>query len=179
MKIDTTKISGYAEMTAEQKIAALEAYEYEDNKNLLSQRNAEIAKKKTEIEELNKKIAEKMTADERAAAEKAALDKERDEEIKALRRENAINRNTAKYAAMGYDAKLAEETATALVDNDIDKVFANQAIFNASMKASIEADALRGTKPPAGKQTDNEAPDFDKMTDAEYFKFMNERKKHA
>jgi hypothetical protein len=29
MKIDTTAISGYAEMSAEEKLAALEAYEFE------------------------------------------------------------------------------------------------------------------------------------------------------
>ena len=31
MKIDTSKIEGYAEMTPEQKLAALEGFEYEDH----------------------------------------------------------------------------------------------------------------------------------------------------
>ena len=35
MKIDTGSIEGYAEMTAEQKLAALEAFEYEDNSSEL------------------------------------------------------------------------------------------------------------------------------------------------
>jgi hypothetical protein len=30
-KIDTTKIEGYSEMTAEEKLAVLEAFEVEDN----------------------------------------------------------------------------------------------------------------------------------------------------
>ena len=49
-KIDTSKIEGYADMTPEQKLAALEGYEYEDNaaelekqKNALSKANSEAA----------------------------------------------------------------------------------------------------------------------------------------
>ena len=53
MKIDTTKIEGYEGMTAEEKLAALEGFEYDDNaqelervRNQLSKANAEAAKNK-------------------------------------------------------------------------------------------------------------------------------------
>ena len=46
MKIDTTTIEGYADMTAEQKLAALEAFEYEDN-------SAEIEKLKKNLSKAN------------------------------------------------------------------------------------------------------------------------------
>ena len=49
-KIDTSKIEGYADMSAEDKLKALEAFEYEDNaaelerqKNALSKANSEAA----------------------------------------------------------------------------------------------------------------------------------------
>ena len=55
-KIDTSKIEGYQDMTAEQKLAALEGFEYEDNsaelekhKNLLLPYNKDIPKPIVEV----------------------------------------------------------------------------------------------------------------------------------
>ncbi len=56
-KIDTTKIEGYAGMTAEQKLAALEAFELPDNnsaelerlKNAVSKANSEAAEYKKQL----------------------------------------------------------------------------------------------------------------------------------
>lgn len=50
-KIDTSKIEGYAEMTPEQKLAALEGFEYEDN-------SAELEKQKNALSKANSEAAE-------------------------------------------------------------------------------------------------------------------------
>ena len=43
-KIDTSKITGYAEMSAEDKLKALEAFEYEDNAAELDKQKAAVSK---------------------------------------------------------------------------------------------------------------------------------------
>ena len=91
MKIDVSKIEGFDSMTAEQKVEALTSYEYDDNKALLSQRNAENAAKKKEIEDLKAQLAAKMTADEKAEAERLEAEKAREEELKSLRRQVVVS----------------------------------------------------------------------------------------
>lgn len=175
MKIDVTKIEGFDSMTAEQKVEALTAFEYDDNKALLSQRNAEAAAKKKEIEDLKAKLAAKMTADEKAEADRLAADKAKDEELKALRRQVFISDNAAKYAGLGYSPEDARKTAEALADGDLDTVFAQQKAYADNLRASIVAEALKGTTPPQGKQTKPEAPDLDSMSDADYYKYLRSK----
>lgn len=172
MKIDVSKIEGYESMTAEQKVEALTAYEYDDNKALLSQRNAENAAKKKEIEDLKSQLQAKMTADEKAEAERVEREKARDEELKLLRRQVFVSDNAAKYTALGYSADDAKKTAEALADGDLDTVFNMQTAFYNNLKATLTAEALKGTTPPQGKQTNPETPDFDSMSDSEYYNYM-------
>ena len=47
-KIDTSKITGYAEMSAEDKLKALEAFEYEDNVAELEKQKAAVSKANSE-----------------------------------------------------------------------------------------------------------------------------------
>lgn len=176
MKIDVSKIEGYESMTAEQKVAAFEAFEYDDNKGLLSQRNAENAAKKKEIEDLKAQLAAKMTADEKAEAERVAKEKARDDELKALRRQVFVSDNAAKYVGLGYSAEDAKKTAEALADGDLDTVFNMQTAFYNNLKATLTAEALKGTTPPQGKQTGNETPDFDAMSDTEYYTYIQRMK---
>ena len=50
---------------------------------------------------------------------------------------------------MGYEEKLAEETATAMVDGDMDVVMANQSKYLEVQKKQIQADHMRKTPRPA------------------------------
>ena len=151
-KIDVTKISGYADMTPEEKLSALEAYEFEveapapasDNevrlKEALSRANSQAA-------EYKRQLREKQTEVEREAAERAERDKERDEELATLRRERTISKFEAQYLAAGYSPELASASAKAQADNDTETVLANQLKFIAETKKNLEAAAL-GKQPP-------------------------------
>ena len=58
----------------------------------------------------------------------------------------------AKYMAEGYDEKLAKETATALADGEMDKVFANQSAFLAVRTETLKKEMLKTTpRTPAGE----------------------------
>ena len=73
MKIDVSKIEGYAEMTAEEKLAALEALEIGEgmvDKKLLDKANSEAA-------DYKRQLRQAMSDAERKAAEEATENKPR------------------------------------------------------------------------------------------------------
>lgn len=152
MKIDTTKIDGYEAMTAEEKIAALEAYEMATDytgyvkKELLDKANSEAASYKKQLEE-------KMTDEERKAAEENALVEQLRQENEALKREKNVSEATAKYISMGFDENLAKETAEAQVNGEMDKVMANVKITMENVRKQAEKANLEKMEDPARGQS--------------------------
>lgn len=173
MKIDTTKIEGYADMTAEEKLAALEAYEMDTTgmvrKELLDKATSEAAGYK-------KQLREKMSEDEKAKEERDEEFKRVSEELEQLRTERAIDSAAKKWMSLGYDEKLATETAKAMVSGDTEKVFANHAKFIAEKEKSLKAALLKDTPaPPPGEGGKGMTKDdFRKLTLPEKAKFAEE-----
>ena len=150
-KIDVSKIEGYAEMTPEEKVAALEAHEYDDlsaevekYKNAASKANSEAADwRKKHNALLSEEEQKKQATEEELTALRA--------KVEAMEKEKLIATHKAEFIAMGYDESLAEASAKALVDGDTAKVFANQKKFLEAHDKSIKAELLGDTpKPPAG-----------------------------
>lgn len=150
-KIDVTLIEGYDQMTPEQKLAALESFEYEDNAAELERLKSANSKANSEAAEYKRKLREKQTEEE-AKAQKEAEDREAlMKQNKELLERVAVSENTAQLVALGYDEALAAETAKAMYEGDTAKVFANQKKYQEGLKKKIEADLLDKTpKPPAG-----------------------------
>ena len=147
-KVDVSKIDGYAGMTAEQKIAALESYEIADpdysgyvKKEVFDKTASELASKKKELND-------KLTADE----QKEQADKEARDKLQAdyerLLRESKVSKYKAKFLGMGYEEKLAEETAVAMADGDSEKIFANQKKHLDELEKKVRADVLKTTPKP-------------------------------
>ena len=174
MKIDTSKIEGYADMTAEEKLAALEAYELDTTglvkKDLLDKAASEAASYK-------KQLREKLSADEQANAEREEAFKSMQAELETLRTEKAIEANTKKWMGLGYDEKLATETAKAMVSGDTEKVFANHAKFIADKEKNLRAQLLKDTPapPPGTGSGAMTKEDFRKLTLAEKATFAKEQ----
>jgi len=149
-KIDVSKIDGFDGMTAEEKIAALVAYEFdvpapstesEDKlKEALSRANGDAA-------EWKRKYRATLDDAKRAEEERAERDKARDEELESLRRERTISKLEAQYLAVGYPQELAASSAKAQADGDTATVLANQTKFISDTKKALEAAAL-GKQPP-------------------------------
>lgn len=155
MKIDTALIEGYAEMSAEEKLEALENYEYEDNAEQISKLKRQLSKANTEAAEYKRKQREAMDEDERAKQEREEELNTLREENKALKKEKDVSTYTSKYLALGYDKDLAKETAEAYVEGDTDKVFENQQKFLTSHDKAYKAELMqgKGSTPPAGEGT--------------------------
>ena len=150
-KIDTSKIEGYAEMTLEQKLAALEGYEYEDHSEELERQRAAVTKANGEAAEWKRKHTALLSEDEKKKQEDADKLASMEKELAELRKGKVVSDYKAKFVAQGYSEELADETAKALAEGDMTKVFANQQKFLTDYAKGVKAEALKGTpKPPAG-----------------------------
>ena len=150
MKIDVTQIEGYENMSPEEKLKALEGFDIPSpdysgyvKKDLYDKTASELAAKKKELKE-------RLSDDERENLERAQREQELRENYEKLLRESNISKTTAKFLALGYDDKLAAETAQAYVDGDNDKVFENQRKAQEALEKRIRADALKDTPTPTG-----------------------------
>lgn len=149
-KIDISKIDGYADMTPEQKIAALEAFETEDpdysgyvKKDVFDKTASELAAKK---KELNEKLTEDEQKKQKEQEERAELQAK----YEKLLHESEVSNFKAKLLGMGYEEKLAAETAEAMADGDTEKAFANQKKHLESVEKKVRAEALKDTPKPTG-----------------------------
>ena len=108
--------------------------------------DAEINRLKAQLSKANSE-----TADEAAAAEQKATMEKLTQENTDLKRSIALADKKTKLVAMGYDEKLADSTAIAMVDGDMDTVMKNQATFNESREKAIRAEQMKKTpRPTAG-----------------------------
>ncbi|RHC58327.1 hypothetical protein DW839_01875 [Enterocloster bolteae] len=137
-------------MTEEEISTALQtAGAGQSNTAELDKLKAQLSKANSEAADYKKQLRGKQTADEAAAAEqKAAMDKLTQENAE-LKRSFALSDKKAKLITMGYDEKLADSTAVAMVDGDMDTVMANQAKFNESREKAIQAELMKKTPRPA------------------------------
>lgn len=150
-KIDTSKIEGYANMTPEQKLAALEGFEYEDNSAELEKQKNALSKANSEAAEWKRKHNALLSEEEKKKQEDADKLAQMEQELADLRKGKTVSEYKAKFVAQGYDEVLAEETAKALADGDSAKVFANQSKFLEEYAKKVKADAIKKTpKPGAG-----------------------------
>jgi hypothetical protein len=175
-KIDVTQIEGYADMSAEDKLKALEGFDIPEpdysgyvKKELFDKTSSELAAKK-------KQLNEKMTEDEVKAQRDAEERAELQEKYEKLLRESDISKHKVKLIGLGYDEKLADETATAMIDGDMEKVFANQKKHLDSVEKRVRAEALKDTpKPtPDGDSKTMTLKDFRKMSAAERMTYASE-----
>ena len=147
-KIDTSKITGYAEMSAEDKLKALEAFEYEDNAAELEKQKAAVSKANSEAAEWKRKHNALLGEDEKKKQEQEEKFANMEKELSELREAKRVSEFKAKFIAQGYDEALAEDTAKAMADGDSAKVFANQQKFLDEYAKQVKADALKKTPKP-------------------------------
>lgn len=149
-KIDISTIEGYSEMTAEEKLAALEAMELPEPDFTGWVKKDALDKVASEAASYKKQLREKMTAEEekaeREAEERAALQ----QRVQELEREKTIHEYVTSYLAMGYEESLAKTTAEALVAGDMETVFENQRSFAQAREKALRAEILKTTPRPMG-----------------------------
>lgn len=146
MKIDTTKIEGFAEMSAEEKLAALEAYEFEapapKDSDEVSKLKTALSKANSEAADWKRQLREKQSEQERTEAERKEHEAAVEEELKTLRRDKTVSGYLAQCLSLGYEKTLALRAAEAMADNDAAAIIACQQEFLEAKTKEIEAAAL-------------------------------------
>lgn len=154
--IDVSKIEGYAEMTAEQKVAALEQYALPDADYTGYVKKDVFDKAASEAADWKKKHNALLSDEEKKSQETADLLEQYKQKAERLEKEQMVSGYKAKYLAMGYDERLADDTAQAYADGNAEKVFANQLTFIANHDKQIKAETMKNVPtPPAGTGTDS------------------------
>lgn len=149
-KIDLTTIEGYANMTTEQKLAALEGFNIPDPDYSGYVRKEVFDKTASELASKKKELTEKMTEDEQKKLQEQEHLEELQSKYDKLLHESEVSKCKAKLLAMGYEEKLADDTAEAMANGDSEKVFANQKKHLESVEKKVRADALKDTPKPIG-----------------------------
>lgn len=166
MKIDISKIEGYADMTAEEKLKALENLNIPDpdysgyvKKDVFDKTASELASKK-------KELSAKLTEDEKAKQEELEAREELQKKYDTLLHKSLVTENKAKLLSLGYEENLADNTAEAMANGDMATVFANQKKHLDSFEKKIRAEALKDTPKPTQDEDS-------KLMTAEKLKKMN------
>lgn len=150
-KIDTSKIEGYADMTVEQKVAALEALEYEDNASELERYKNAVSKANSEAADWKKKHNALLSEEERTKQTNEEELSTLRKKVEDMEKEKLVSEHKAQFLALGYDEALAAETAQAMANGDSATVFANQKKFLESHDKAYKAQLMGKTStPPAG-----------------------------
>lgn len=187
VSIDTSTIEGYEEMSVEDKLKALESYKFNDV-------SADLAAAQEENKRLkdatNKATHDRSIADKELKALKEQIKNGEGEKDTALAdlqakydtlvRKSTVSEYKASLISQGYDAELASETAEAMADGDMDKVFENNQKFIEAHDKAIKADLLKQTpRPEKGGTGDPGVPamtaeKFSKLSTSEQIAFKNE-----
>lgn len=150
-KIDITKIEGYEAMSPEEKIAALEAFEYDDGASVIERQKQAISSANADASNWKKKYKELLSDDDRKKQESTEELEQLRAEVTTLKQEKTQSEYVSKLLAQGYSETLAADTAKAMIEGDTTKVFANQQAFLVEYEKKVKADALKSTpRPPAG-----------------------------
>lgn len=172
MAFDWTKIEGYREdMTADEKLALLENHEPskpteptaptaptepttptpKDTKGYVPK--AQFDKLASELAAAKKNLRSKMTEDEAREEERLARQTAMEQELETLRKEKTISTYKANYLGLGFEEALAIETAEAMAEGDMDRVFANMKKHGDAQKKAWTAEVMKNTPaPPAGDE---------------------------
>lgn len=153
MAFDFTKLEGYKpEMTADEKLALLDKYEAPKADYAGYIKKDLFDKTASDLAEAKRQLKAKLTEDEQKEVERQAAEQAIKEELEALRKDKTLSETKSQFLALGYDEKLAHETAEAVVNGEVAKVFANQKLFIENVRKAERASALADTtkNPPAG-----------------------------
>ena len=164
------KIENYENMTPEEKVAALEAYE-PDMSGFVAK--SVFDKTASDLAAAKKSLKERMTEDEAKAAKDAEERAALMARVQELEHKEAVSTYMNSYLAMGYDEKTAKSSAEALAKGDMETVFANQKKHSEPREKNLRAELLKETPPPAGggKTGTMTLEDFRKMSPQERHDF--------
>lgn len=178
--VDTNKTGSEPENNVsdlEKRIKELES-ENGKLKQSVNSASADASRHKHEKEELQKQLNERMSEEERAKAEEAKRNEERDKELEELRTKMnvATYQATLTAADIGMDTETAKAVAEALNAGKYDSVFEGIRRFITAHDKTLREDALKNNPTLPGGASDKviTKEEFKNMSLSEMMNFKND-----
>lgn len=156
-QIDTAGIEGFDSMTADEKVSALLAFQYDDGAEKLKAAEAETAKWKaasdkasSEAAGYKKQLNASKSEEERAKIETEETMKAMQEELAALRQEKKISDAKTVFLGGGFDEATAADAATAFVESDIAKMSAALKKYREAIEIQTKSKLMDSSPKPDG-----------------------------
>lgn len=153
-KLDISTIEGYASMTPEQKVAALEALDIPDPDYSGYVKKTTFDQTASELAAWKKKYNDTLSADEQAKIARETELADLRSKVESLTKEKTLGEHKSSLIAQGYSEALANEAAKALMDGDSQKFFACQKAFLEEHDKKTKQDILKGTPRPGNSDGD-------------------------
>ena len=180
MKIDVTKIEGYENMSAEEKLKALEEFELEtpNVSDELAKLKNSLNKASSEAAEYKRQLKEKMTEQERIEAERQEELAKKDKLLNDLIKEKKVTDFTNNFLSVGFTDEIAKNSAEAIVNEDYATVFNNLKTFVEGVEKSAKAEVIKSTPKPTGTQNDTPSVTKEQFNKMEYMDRINFQKEN-
>lgn len=157
-QFDTSTIENFDAMTAEEKLDALLKADIPEqvdmSKYILKD---QFDKKVSDLNSQNKKLKDQMNAEQQkkieedeAKAAEAQKFADLESKYQELLKNSTLKEHTISLTGLGFDEKLAGETANAIVDGDASKLFANMKKFLENYRKAVEKELMDKTPGPGG-----------------------------
>ena len=164
-KIDPSKIEGFDNLSADEKVAALLNQEIEVEQTEpadVTRLKTSLSKANSESAEYKRLLREKQTEAERAEAERAEKDREREELLKSLLEEKRVSTYKSQLMAAGVDPDTADLMAKSLPEGVADEYFLATKSFLDNQRQKLLTESINkqpglsvGT-PPTAAQAERE-----------------------
>lgn len=166
-QIDTSGIENFDSMTADEKVTALLAFQYDDGAEKLKALEADVAKWKASSDKASSEAAGYKKQLNATKTEDELKRQESEETLNALKAELAefkqreqISTAKAAFLGGGFDDANATDAANAFIAGDIEKMSAALKKFRESIEVSTKSKLMGSNpKPESGAKTDDDGKD--------------------
>lgn len=165
MNIDTSSIAGFDSMTADEKVSALLAFQYDDGAEKLKAAEDNAAKMKAAFDKASSEAAGYKKQLNATKTEEELKRQETEEALSAMQAQLAEYQkrekiSTAKsvFLGGGFDEATAADAANAFTEGDIEKMSAALKKYKATIEAQIKSSLMDSNPKPDGGdavETDN------------------------
>lgn len=149
MKIDTSSINGFEEMSPEDKLNAILGLEIEDGADEITRLKTALSKSNSENADYKKKMKEKMSEDERLKAEQIERQKELEDKLAEYEKKERIANCSVELAKLGYNGETLVTASEALAGGDLNSFFKMHASFLEGRDKEAKAKAMENMSDPS------------------------------
>ena len=169
-QIDTKGIENFDSMTADEKVAALLAYQFDDGTDKIKAAEEKAATLKAAMDKATSEAAgyrrqlrEKQTDEERAKLESEETLKALQAELAEFKQREQISTAKAAFLGGGFDEKTADIAANAFISGDLEKISTALKTFKETIEAGAKSALMAGTPRPEGGAKADSKPDYSKL----------------